>query len=104
MKTSIALVLSFVFTHQVFAQNIDHNVTSPANFFQQRLEAIELAYNSQWEESAAILKDLLEQYKYDSDLYYLMGICSYETGKYEEAITFLKYSRCGGTNPPADFP
>ena len=43
-----------------------------------------MAYNSQWEESAVILKDLLEQYQYDSDLYYLMGICSYEIGKFQE--------------------
>lgn len=88
-QTSMVLLLFVFLSQQPFAQKISHDVTSPATYFQQRLEAIELTKNSKWEESAVILKGLLEQYQNDPDLYYLMGICAYETGNFQEAISFF---------------
>lgn len=89
-QSSFAILLSLFFTQQLIAQNLSQSVRSPSTYYHQRLEAIELCKNRQWEESAVVLKGLIEQYQKDPELYYLMGISLYETGDYHGAIDHFR--------------
>ena len=91
-QASCTILLFVFFAQQLLAQDISQRIKSPSTYFQQRLEAIELYNSGQWEESKVVLKDILEQYQKDPDLYYLMGISMYETGNYQEAIDH--FSNC----------
>ncbi|MDF1868697.1 MAG: hypothetical protein P1U70_27985 [Saprospiraceae bacterium] len=90
-QTSCTILLFVFLTQQLLAQEINQSIKSPSTYFQQRLEAIKLCKNGQWEESKVVLKDLLVQYQNDPELYYLIGISLYETGNYQESIDYFSY-------------
>lgn len=92
------LLLAFLVNYCVFSQGIDNNIENPIEYFNQRTEAINLAKSEKWQELIPILENLTLQYKNDGDLFYLLGICYYQTEQFQKAITALKLTLdCGGT-------
>lgn len=92
------LLLAFIVNYCVFSQGIDNNIENPIEYFNQRAEAINLAKSEKWQELIPILENLTLQYKNDGDLFYLLGICYYQTEQFQKAITALKLTLdCGGT-------
>ena len=93
------LLIIFLSISGAFSQVKNSNVENPAEYFNKRTEAINLAKSEKWKEAVIILESLTEQYQNDGDLFYPLGLSYYQTEQYQNAITALmKTLDLGGTN------
>ena len=98
IQTISFLMLFLLSMSSVFSQVKNSIVENPVDYINKRTEVINLAKREKWKEAIIVLKNLTEQYKNDSDLYYILGLSFYQTKQYQNAITALKKTlNLGGT-------
>ncbi len=73
-------------------------LANPAEYFEKRSRAIELAFAGEWTVARALLADLVTEYADDGDTWYLLGISSMNTEDWRGAITAFERTIELGTN------
>ena len=65
-------------------------VSEPAVYYANRVNALKLVRQKNWQEAQPILKELTEQFQDDGDTWYILGLTYLQLEEWEKAIPALK--------------
>lgn len=102
IKINLILVINIILlvlaSPKAYSQLTKDQIEDPIDYFNKRSEALSLAKSGQWQELIPIVESLAQQYQFDGDIFYILGLSYYETKQYQKAITALKKTLdLGGT-------
>jgi hypothetical protein len=75
----------------------DIRVADPASYYANRIRAIELAKNQNWEEAKPLLEKLTAEFKDDGDTWFVLGLTYLGLEQWQKAIDALENALALGT-------